>query len=354
MRHNTRSADTTPTEVTKSRRSPIYAPGWAQGFAVGEPIDVSVCIANWNCQDLLRECLRSLLEQPQGVSLEVIVCDNNSADGSAQMVATEFPEVTLIRNPTNVGFSRANNQAAAKARGRYLFFLNNDTVVPALALQRLLTFAEDHPEVGMVGPRLRDPDGHLQISYRQNPSVWALLHRTLIFRWTGLLRRAYRQYRRQSFDPQTRRNVEVLMGAAVLMPRSVFDSVGQWDEGYTFGGEDIDLSLRVNRERRVVYLPDVEILHHGRVSSRQNVSFSEPNVAIGYARYLRTAGASPVALTLYKSVVTFDAPVQIIAKSGQWLWRSLRRQREKANKSALAVRGLWSFLTSSLGRFWRA
>src|SRR5688572_26671222 len=96
--------------------------------------DVSVCIANWNCRDLLRTCLASLLRQPQGVRLEVVVVDNASTDGAAEMVAAEFPEVTLIRNATNKGFSRASNQAAHHSSGRYLFFLNNDTVVPSLGL----------------------------------------------------------------------------------------------------------------------------------------------------------------------------------------------------------------------------
>ncbi len=354
MRRDLYSTDAKPAETPRSRRAPTWAPGWAQGYAVGELIDVSVCIANWNCKELLRNCLRSLLELPQGVSVEVIVVDNASSDGSGDLVAREFPEVTLVRNADNRGFSKANNQAAAKARGRFLFFLNNDTVIPPMTLRRLVDFAEAHPEIGMIGPRLRDPLGRLQISYRQHPSVWALLHRTLAFRWTGLLRRAYRQYRRQSFDPETQRRVEVLMGAAVLMPRTIFDEVNGWDEGYAFGGEDIDLSYRVNRRHGVVYLPSVEITHHGRVSSRLNVAYSEPNVAIGYARYLRATGTSSAALTLYKFVVTMDAPVQIIAKSAQVAWRSVRRQTEKAHKSALAVRGLCSFLTSGLTRFWQA
>lgn len=170
-------------------RAPIQSLGWAQAHSPGDLIDVSVCIANWNCQALLRACLQSLLEQPQGANLEIIVVDNASTDGSINMVAQEFPEVRLLKNTENLGFSAANNQAAEHARGRYLLFLNNDTVVPEGTLAKLVKFADDHPEVGMIGPRLRDPSGRLQISYRQSPSVWALLHRTQLFRWTGMLRR---------------------------------------------------------------------------------------------------------------------------------------------------------------------
>jgi GT2 family glycosyltransferase len=344
----------TPADATKPRRAAVWTPGWAQSYAPAEPVDVSVCIANWNCIDHLRGCLRSLLEQPQGVNLEVIIVDNASTDGAPEMVAAEFPEVRLIRNTTNTGFSRANNLAARESRGRYLFFLNNDTVVPAMTLKRLADFADEHPELGMVGPRLRDGRGQLQISYRRNPSVWAMLHRTLVFRWTGLLRNAYRNYRRQSFDPVDTKRVQVLMGAAVLMPRPVFDIVNGWDENYEFGGEDVDLSLRVNRTHPVIYYPVAEITHFGRVSSRRNIAFSEPNVAVGYARFLRAAGTHPVALAGYKLVVTIDAPVQIAMKYTQCAMRLLRGQPDKAKKSALAARGLWSFLSRHLVRFWQA
>src|SRR5262245_35687346 len=111
--------------------------------------DVSVCIVNWNCRELLRACLESLLRHEQGVELEVIVVDNASTDGAADMVASEFPELLLVRNDCNAGFARANNQAARLARGRYLFFLNNDTAVPPDTLAQLLDHAEAHPEVGI-------------------------------------------------------------------------------------------------------------------------------------------------------------------------------------------------------------
>ena len=157
--------------------------------------------------------MASLHDQPQGVTLETIVVDNASRDGAADMVAREFPEVILIRNSVNDGFARANNQAAERARGRYLFFLNNDTVVPAETLGRLVDFAEAHPQIGMIGPRLCDADGQYQVSYRQRPTLAALLHRTYLLRWTGVLRRAYQRYRRDHFHPHTIRPVDVLLGA---------------------------------------------------------------------------------------------------------------------------------------------
>jgi N-acetylglucosaminyl-diphospho-decaprenol L-rhamnosyltransferase len=124
--------------------------------------------------------LKSLRDQAQNVKLEVIVVDNASSDGAADMVADEFPEVLLIRNHTNRGFSRANNQAAEQARGRNLFFLNNDTVVPTGTLRCLIDYADNHPEAGMIGPRLRDGQGKVQLSIRNRPTITALLHIEII------------------------------------------------------------------------------------------------------------------------------------------------------------------------------
>jgi N-acetylglucosaminyl-diphospho-decaprenol L-rhamnosyltransferase len=326
---------------------------WRRQFHDERPVDVSVCIANWNCSDMLRACLESLQDQPQGVCLEIIVVDNASTDGAPDMVAREFPEVVLVRNDTNAGFSRANNQAAAKSQGRYLFFLNNDTVVPSGTLRRLVDYADRHPEAGMVGPRLRDCQGDFQLSYRQQPTMAALLHKTNLLRWTGLFKSAYRRYRRQGFDPYTVRSVDVLMGAAVLLPRGCFFGCGGWDEQFTFGGEDLELSTRVNLSAKVVYLPQAEILHFGRVSSRLHIGFASSQMAIGLVRYLRKLGYGSPSLLAYKLVVTLDAPIQLLGKTVQAAWRHLWRRPGEAQRSWLAARGTWHFLSRGLVAFWQ-
>jgi len=316
--------------------------------------DVSVCIANWNCVALLRRCLQSLFEQPQGVSFEVVIADNGSTDGAAEMVAAEFPQVILIRNAENHGFARASNQAAAAARGRFLFFLNNDTFVPPNTLRQFLELAEANPTVGMFGPRLRGMDGLFQISYRRRPTLGALFHKISLLRWTRLFRRSYYEYRRATFDPTQVRSVEVLMGAAVFLSREVFESSGRWDEGYGFGVEDIDLSTQVHQRGPLMFVSNVEIVHHGRVAGRSNVHFAAPNVAIGFVRYFRKAGASRFALFAYKSLVTLDTPVQMGLKLLEAACRYATGRPEKAKKSVLVARGLWAFLRHELWRFWKA
>jgi GT2 family glycosyltransferase len=313
-----------------------------------------VCIANWNCKDLLRLCLASLLEEAREVRLEIIVVDNASTDGAAEMVEREFPRVILHRNDANLGFARANNQAAELARGQFLFFLNNDTVVPPGALQRLVEFAQEHPEAGMIGPRLRDGVGHTQVSYRLRPTMGTLLHRTAVLRWTRIFRSAYRRYRREDFDAERTRQVEVLMGAAVLLPREVFYASGGWDEDFTFGGEDLELSARIAREHKVIYHGGVEIIHFGRSSTRQHIGYVSSNMAIGFLRYLRKCGYSERMLFFYKLAITCDAPLQCFSKAIQYIYRRARGHDRRAQKSLLAMRGFKHFMTKGLVAFWKA
>lgn len=317
-------------------------------------VAISVCIANWNCRALLKECLASLYERPQGASFEVIVADNGSTDGAVEMIAREFPQVRLIRNTSNRGFSIASNQAASVARGSLVFFLNNDTVLPALTLRKLVRFFAENPHVGLAGPRLRGRDGNFQISYRRRPTLGALLHRVSLLRWTRLFRRAYYDYRRSDFTPDGVQDVEILMGAAVVLPREVFQQCGGWDEHFRFGVEDIDLSTQVGKTKPVVFIGTIEITHYGREASRSNIRFAAPNVTVGYVRYLRKAGVPPWKLAVFKLLLTLDTPLQLLGKLGQESVRRLRGQPAKAAKSRLAARGLWHFLRRELPRFWRA
>jgi GT2 family glycosyltransferase len=315
---------------------------------------VSVCIANWNCQDMLRDCLRSLAPRRQGVSLEVIVVDNASTDGAAAMVAREYPEVVLVQNEANAGFARASNQAARLARGRYLFFLNNDTVVPPGALRRLYRFARAHPRAGLVGPLLRDGQGRVQASVRRWPSVAALANRLMLLRWTGLFRSAYRRYRGRDGDTWTTRQVDVLLGAALLMPRAVYRQVGGWDEGFAFGGEDIDLCARVGARFEVVYHPAVEVTHFGRASSRRHAGWSGGQTLIGVTRSLRRTGTTWWALAGYKLAYLLDLPLRGLFLSGRIVWSRLRGQARQAERAWLDLCGLGWFVRHGLGAFWRA
>jgi GT2 family glycosyltransferase len=314
-------------------------------------LELSVCIVNWNCRDILRDCLRSL--QASRLHFEIIVVDNASTDGAADMVAAEFPHVRLVRNTTNAGFARANNQAARLARGRYLVFLNNDTIMRRGVLRRLVDFLAAHPDVIMVGPSLRDAQGKLQTSHRRRPTPQTFLHRTLLFRRLGLGRAGYQQYRRRDAGSAGAFDVDILMGAAIAMPRQAFLRLGGWDEDFTFGGEDMELCHRAARAGRIVYWPGVEITHLGSASSKQHPAFVSTHSAIGFAKYFRKTGASRLALGCYKLAVTVDAPIRLAVRTLQYVATWWRRDR-KTQRCLREMHGVSAFLLRGLLPFWRA
>ncbi len=230
-------------------------------------MDLSVIILNWNTQDLLEKCLRSL-ECPQpGLDFEVIVVDNASEDRSREVVRELFPQFHLLENPINIGFGAGNNKALPQARGRYVLFLNSDTVVLEGALTALVGYADANPALGIVGPKLLNADGSLQYSCRRYPNLG-----TGFFRNTPLGRlfpknRFNTDYLMTDWDHMTPRDVEWVSGAALMMRRSLLDQIGSFDEDFYMYCEDVDLCWRVNHTLRdagvwrVAYFPASVIYH---------------------------------------------------------------------------------------------
>ncbi|MFO0982799.1 MAG: glycosyltransferase family 2 protein [Planctomycetota bacterium] len=229
---------------------------------------VSILVISYNTCELTRACLRSVLEQTRDLSFEVIVVDNASSDGSADMIATEFPAVLLVRATDNLGFARANNLAAARATGKYLLLLNPDTVVLDGAVQKLVRFAEEHPAAGIVGGRTLFADGSLNPSScwaRQTP--WSLFCRGVGL--TSLLRghpwfdpESYGGWQRDSV-----REVDIVTGCLLLISRELWDRLGGFDARFFMYGEDADLCLRGKAIGcKPMITPAATIIHHGGAS----------------------------------------------------------------------------------------
>ncbi len=209
-------------------------------------MDLSVIILNWNTRDLLKQSLTSLLCKPCEIQLQVIVVDNASEDNSREMVRELFPQVTLIANPINTGFGAGNNVALPAATGRYVLFLNSDTVITEGSIDRLVRFADANPDIGIAGPKLLHGDDTLQFSCRSYPNLG-----TGFFRNTPLGRLFPKNhfttdYLLTDFDHATPRNVDWVSGAALMMRRSLIDEIGAFDEEYFMFCEDVDLCWRVN------------------------------------------------------------------------------------------------------------
>ena len=195
-------------------------------------MDVSVVIVSWNTRDILRGCLRSVFEQTRRVSFEVFVVDNNSHDGSADMVRAEFPEVKLIENAENRGFAAASNQAIRMASARYMLLLNPDTIVLDDAISRCVGYADLHPDVGVVGCQV------LEDEHRISPTGFSFPTPLTVFLELSGLSRAFprsRLFGRPEYgwwDRTSEQDVDVVAGMFMLVRREAIAQVGLMDESY--------------------------------------------------------------------------------------------------------------------------
>lgn len=225
---------------------------------------VSVVVLSWNTCDILRRNLQSLHAEPAPFAMEVIVVDNASRDGSADMVAAEFPQVRLLRQDTNLMFSRGMNVGARVARGRYLLLLNADCFITSATLGRMIAFMEQHPQAMLAGPRQVRGNGQPELSLKLLPGLPATLRRLLF------LPTAWDRRRLLEGDRGLPIEAPMLPGSCVLARREVMDHPGLFDEDFTLGVEDSDLSYRVRQAGYGVwFLPDCEAIHLHAQSRRQ-------------------------------------------------------------------------------------
>ena len=233
--------------------------------AAEPPCHVSILIVNWNAGVYLQSCLATLYAQPPIARFEVIVIDNASTDGSPARLAEAFPQVVCQVSQHNLGFARANNQAAALAQGEYLLLLNPDTLVSRGAIDHMVRYLQAHPEVGAVGPRLLNADGTLQTSVERLPSLfrewWRLFHLDALY--------PVSRYRLAPSALAARR-VEVINGACLMLRRADLPPPGLFDEDYFVYSEEIDLCDRLRQAgRELHWLPEVTVTHLGGRSTRQ-------------------------------------------------------------------------------------
>lgn len=235
--------------------------------------DLSIVIVSWNVRDLLRQALQSIYQETKDIKFEVFVVDNNSHDGSANMVSQEFPEVHLIGNNFNAGFAKANNQALKDTTGRHVLLLNPDTKILDGGLGHSVRWMDDNPTVGIMGCRLLNPDQTLQASIRRFPSIGAMALTLLKLHRIFPKAKALKDYLRSEFDYRQTQPVDQIMGAYFLIRRQALEQIGLLDERYYIWFEEVDYCARAKKLNwPIMYYPGVSIIHYYGQSFRQVLS----------------------------------------------------------------------------------
>lgn len=229
---------------------------------------LSVVILNYNVRHFLEQCLLSVQKAIENLDAEIIVIDNDSKDDSCQMVKTLFPTVTLIENKVNVGFSKANNQAVTVAKGEYICILNPDTAVGEDTFGKAIAYSESIENIGALGVYLMDGTGNfLPESKRNLPTP-----KVSLMKLTGFTKKYYSNH----ISETSQGEVDVLVGAFMLLKRSVYNEVGGFDEDYFMYGEDIDLSYKITQAGyKNHYFGSTTVLHYKGESTKKDDAYFE-------------------------------------------------------------------------------
>lgn len=294
-------------------------------------MDVSIIIVNWNTGALLEPCLRSIKAGLGPLTAQILVVDNGSTDGSAELVARKFPQVELLRNQGNVGFARANNQAYARARGRYVLLLNPDTELRPESVQQMVRFLETDPACAGVTARLCNPDGTAQRYHKRLPRwvyvVWSETLLRNVFPTNRWLRKFYMLD--EPFDVVTM--IEQPPAACLMLRRSVITGEPVFDERFPIFYNDVDLCRRLrDAGYRLFLIPEAEVMHHGGAGGVG--AMPDQGIAdslIGLIRYYRkhegvvSATVLWVILTFNSLLVLIGGMVKVLCgrRSGSW-WQA--------------------------------
>jgi hypothetical protein len=254
-------------------------------------MDLSIVIVSWNVKDFLQRCLASLAAEAARSpfpSFQTIVVDNASSDSSQAMVRSGFPNVELIANEYNLGFTRSNNQGIAASRGRHLLLLNPDAEVQPGALASMVSYLDEHPEVGVLGPQLLNPDGSIQSSRRRFPTLaTAFVESTVLQRYFPRARLLWRYYC-EDHSAQETQEVDWVVGACMMVRRQAVEEVGPLDESFFMYSEELDWCYRMKQAGwKVVYLPEAKVVHHYAKSSSQDLPRQHIYFADSKCRFFR-------------------------------------------------------------------
>src|SRR5690606_7376079 len=280
---------------------------------------LSVVIVNYNVKAFLEQCLRTVFQALEGIDGEVFVVDNQSTDGSTAMVREKFPQVQLVANTENVGFSRANNQAIKMSRGEYVLLLNPDTVVGENVFRQVVDFLDAHPKAGGLGVKMIDGTGRfLPESKRGLPTPTVAF-----FKIMGLSRlfphsRLFGRYHLGHLPENEIAPIEILSGACMFLRKRMLDEVGLLDESFFMYGEDIDLSYRITLGGyENWYFPDAPIIHYKGESTKKssvNYVFVFYNAMVIFARKHFTRRGPQLFSAIIRGAIYLSAAAAIVMR----------------------------------------
>jgi GT2 family glycosyltransferase len=233
-------------------------------------MDISIIIVNWNTRDLLEQCLKSIKDSvSKDIRYEVIVVDNGSSDGSAEMIRDIFPSVQIIKNNANYGYVYANNQGASVSKGRYLLLLNSDTLVLDDGIKRVISYLDTYPDVGVATGRVLNPDGTFQRPFRRFPHLLGGIYRHTV-NLVKLVNHPFeKRYRLENLDEFYEHEVDWVTGAYLFLRRELMEGGKVFDEAIYMYYEDTLLCARARKNGyRIMYLPFAPIIHYHQASAR--------------------------------------------------------------------------------------
>jgi len=289
--------------------------------------DVSIIIPTWNNKEILGQCLQSLYDSKQNLSYQITVIDNGSGDKTCEFLEEEYPQVLIIHNERNLGFSKGCNQGISQAESRYFLILNNDTKVMNGALERLVQFMDDNPEAGLAAPKLLNPDGSTQMSV-------CMEYTDLKYAFFGGFRLIYplnklvkpmalplEEYGRV-------REVAWVTGTCMVVRKEILDDVGLLDENIFMYMDDMEWCYRIRKMGwKVFFVPDAIVIHHKHHSSRHQLQevFKQDYLS---KKYFIQKHKSKKKATLFTLFTLVGSMLKLPLHSITYLFQEERRRKE--------------------------
>jgi GT2 family glycosyltransferase len=313
-------------------------------------VETSIIIVTWNQKDIVSQCLASLNRYADDPTVEIIVVDNASSDGTPEMIRDRFPAINLLAQSSNLGFAKGNNVGLAKSSGQFICLVNSDVIVPAGCIEKLTDYLRQNPDIGMVGPKMLLHDGTIGPSCMGFPTIWNWFCRALALDALFKNSRFFGGYLRTDFRYDRTQDVDVLTGWFWVVCRRAVEQVGPLDERYFFYGDDIDWSKRFHKAGwRVVFNPDASAIHYcGASSARAPLRFYI-EMHRANLQFCKKFHAWPKRLGLWLTLCLQEI-VRIVGYGAIYLLRRSAREnaRFKIKRSVACLSWLMGFSSSIL------